>query len=55
MLLENYKESYRTDYHIEWGFCRYFWECHILFPDIDFVELTNEHEIYHNIYEKEII
>ena len=36
MLLENYKESYRTDYHIEWGFCRYFWECHILFPDIDF-------------------
>tara|TARA_A100001015_G_scaffold122906_1_gene136234 strand:+ start:4985 stop:6547 length:1563 start_codon:yes stop_codon:yes gene_type:complete len=36
MLLENFTESYKTDYHIDWGFCRYFWECHILFPDIDF-------------------
>ena len=36
LLLENYTESYKTDYHIDWGFCRYFWECHILFPDIDF-------------------
>lgn len=36
MLIENYTESYKTDYHIDWGFCRYFWECHILFPDIDF-------------------
>ena len=36
MLLENYNENYRTDYPIEWGFCRYFWESHILFPDINF-------------------
>ena len=35
-LLENYPESYNTDYHIEWGFCRYFWESHILFPDIHY-------------------
>ena len=36
ILLENFTESYKKDYHIDWGFCRYFWECHILFPDIDF-------------------
>jgi len=35
MLLENYPSYYETNYELEWSFCRYFWECHVLFPEID--------------------
>ena len=34
-LLENWGEYYREDYDFQWGFCRYFWECHVEFPKID--------------------
>ena len=34
-LLENWSEYYRDNYKFQWAFCRYFWECHVQFPDID--------------------
>jgi len=34
-LLENYKEQYRNDFPIIYAFCKYFWEGHVLFPNLD--------------------
>ena len=35
-LLENYENHYKTDYEFVYSFCKYFWECHVKFPPIDF-------------------
>ena len=37
-LLTDFSEYYRDDYEFNWAFCRYFWECHVNFPNIDIHE-----------------
>ena len=39
ILLDKYNNNYRLDYKFEWAFCKYFWECHVLIPEIDINEL----------------
>ena len=34
-LISEWCEYYRVDYDFQWAFCRYFWECHVEFPQID--------------------
>ena len=40
-LLENWEDYYRDDYRFQWSFCRYFWECHVEFPEIDIDNFNN--------------
>jgi 5'-3' exonuclease len=40
-LLDEYNDMYRTDYEFEWSYCRYFWECHVKFPEITVEQLEN--------------
>ena len=30
---------YRLDYSFRWSFCKYFWEAHVVMPEIDISEL----------------
>lgn len=39
VLLSKYSNNYRENYEIEWAFCRYFWEAHVKFPEINISEL----------------
>ena len=41
MLLDRYNNYYRLDYKFEWAFCKYFWECHVLIPEINIKELES--------------
>ena len=34
-LLHEYNDLYRLDYEFKWVYCKYFWECHVEFPEID--------------------
>ena len=34
-------DYYRDDYDFQWAFCRYFWECHVEFPELD-IQLFNK-------------
>ena len=34
-LLEMYPRGYRMDFKIYWSFCKYFWEAHVDFPEIN--------------------
>lgn len=38
-LIERYSHWYKSDCEFIWAFCRYFWESHVLLPDIDINEL----------------
>lgn len=51
-LLENWSEYYREDYHFKWAFCRYFWECHVEFPEIDIDRFNSSIVNYVNKYIK---
>ena len=35
------KSWYSDDFSFKWSFCKYFWECHIVFEPIDIQELKN--------------
>ena len=35
-LLKNYENQYRDNYEFIYAFCKYFWEGHVKFPDLDF-------------------
>jgi len=41
-LLKNYHQHYREDYEFQYAFCKYFWEGHVLFPELDFQEFSNQ-------------
>ena len=38
-LLQQCSEIYGTDYEYKWAYCKYFWECHVDFPEINLGEL----------------
>ncbi len=38
-LLKNYDHLYKTDCKFVWAYCKYFWESHVIMPDIDIDEL----------------
>tara|TARA_B100000902_G_scaffold399914_1_gene473583 strand:+ start:10314 stop:11933 length:1620 start_codon:yes stop_codon:yes gene_type:complete len=51
-LLENWGDYYREDYHFEWAFCRYYWECHVKFSEINIDTFNNSIVNYINNYIK---
>jgi len=38
-LLQHFGRLYKTDYEFKWAYCKYFWECHVEFPEINLSEL----------------
>ena len=38
-LLQEYGHLYRTDYEFKWAYCKYFWECHVGFPNVSIDDL----------------
>ena len=39
-LLKNYEAHYKNDYKIIYAFCRYIWEGHVIFPELNFNEFS---------------
>ena len=39
-LLKNYENHYKNDYNMIYAFCRYIWEGHVKFPELDFNEFS---------------
>lgn len=35
----NFNSMYATNHHINWSFCKFFWECHTEMPELDINEL----------------
>jgi len=42
VLLKKYSELYETNYHFEWAYCRYFWECHVNFPNVNISDMQEK-------------
>lgn len=40
-LLKTHPEWYGADYPLVWAYCKYIWESHVIFPEIDIAELKN--------------
>jgi 5'-3' exonuclease len=40
-LIQEHSSWYRVDCDFTWAYCRYFWESHVLLPDIDINELES--------------
>ena len=38
-IILKYDKCFKLDYDIKWSFCRYFWESHVILPEIDIDEL----------------
>jgi 5'-3' exonuclease len=49
LLLEKYSHWYSNDCEFIWAFCKYFWEAHVLLPEIDINELK---EVIHSFLKK---
>jgi len=39
-LINKFPDWYRSDFPLLWAFCKYIWEAHVQFPDIDINELS---------------
>ena len=40
-LLNNYENHYKEDYEFNYSFCKYFWEAHVKFPELNIQEFSN--------------
>jgi len=38
-LLSKLNKNYQTNYEFKWAYCKYFWECHVDFPNITIEDL----------------
>ena len=38
-LLKEYPNMYKNDFDFVWAYCKYFWECHVDFPEMDISKL----------------
>jgi hypothetical protein len=38
-LMEKHGDWYKSDCEFSWAFCKYFWESHVLLPEIEINEL----------------
>ena len=49
-LLKNYSELYPENVVFKWAFCRYFWECHPVLPEIgmELLDQWNQQFILHS-------
>jgi 5'-3' exoribonuclease 1 len=39
VILANMSDQYKEDFEFKWSYCKYFWECHVEFPEFDLKNL----------------